>query len=124
MHSSNFILFILSYPYTPIEKLLHLHKLYPQFKKQLCIKQIIYLEQLTLCDNSVLLDWQHISPRIQQILKGHKPLWFLTLENKLLVFQQKRKINLQLLQLSNINTLFFTTEHYKIKPKLWLIIYN
>ena len=72
----------------------------------------------------MLLDWQHISSRIQQIPKGRKPLWFLTLENNLLIFQQTREINSQYLQLSNINTLSFTTGHYKIKPKPWLITYN
>jgi len=60
--------------YTPIEKLLQIHKLYSQFKKQLHTKQIIYLEQLTSSDNTVLLDWQHISPCLQYISKGRKPL--------------------------------------------------
>ena len=84
-HSSYSKPFTLQHPYTSIEKLLHSHKLYPQFKKQLHTKQIIYLEQLTSSDNSVLLDWQHISSRIQQIPKGCKPQWFLTLENNLLI---------------------------------------
>jgi len=110
-------------PYTPIEKLLQTHKLYPQFKKQLRTKQIIYLEQLTSSDNTVLLDWQHISPRLQYIPKGRKPLWFTTIESKLVSDQETREINPQQIQLPSTNSLAFTTGHYK-KSKPWLITYD
>ena len=76
----------------------------------------MYLEQLTSYDNSVLLDWKHISPRLQHIPKGRKPLWFTTLENTIITNHQSRLVNSQL-QLPLANSISFTTGHYKQAPK-------
>src|SRR5438552_8142930 len=46
----------------PLEKLLNKHNSYNIFKKQLKIKNILYLDQLTIMDNSTLLKWEHLSP--------------------------------------------------------------
>ena len=115
---SNFLKpYTLNYPYTSIEKILHIHSSYPQYKKQLHHKQIIYLEQLTSYNNSILLEWQHISPRFQQIPTGRKPAWFKTIEEQLIDNQQNRYINATLAQLPQTNSLAFTTGHYNKKSK-------
>ena len=83
----------------------------------------MYLEQLISYDNSVLLNWKHISSRLQYLPKGHKPLWFTILENTIITNHQFRLVNSQL-QLPPTNSISFTTGHYKQTPKPWIIAYN
>jgi hypothetical protein len=64
-----------------LESILSSHSKYLTFKKQLHQHYILFLDQLTTYDNSCLLDWKHISPRIHKVPKGRKPLWFTTLED-------------------------------------------
>ena len=113
----------LQYPYTPLETILNTHTEYTNFKKQLRAKHILYLEQLTSYDNSTLLDWLHISPRINQIPTGRKPKWFSTLEKQIIIDFQTRTINPEI-NLSQTNSIAFTTGHYKSKSKPWLITFD
>ena len=101
----------LQYPYTPLEPLLSTHTGYANFKKQLRAKHILYLEQLTSYDNSALLDWEHISPRLNKISTSRKPKWFCVLESQIITNSQTRSIDSQL-NLSQTNSIVFTTEHY------------
>ena len=59
--------------YTPLEKILGSYPLYPTFKRQICSKHIIFLEQLMLFDNTTLLVWNYISPRIGFLIPGKTP---------------------------------------------------
>jgi hypothetical protein len=115
--------YTLTYPYTPIETLLHTHPDYNNFKKQLRNKYILYLEQLTSFDNSTLLDWTHISPKLGQIPTGRKPKWFTILENKIITDNHTRQIDSSL-NLPSSNSLSFTTGHYNSKSKPWLITFD
>ena len=64
----------ISNAYQPIEPILIQHPQYIQFKKQLRHYKILYLEQLCTANNSTLLCWQDLSPRLHQIPKGRQPL--------------------------------------------------
>src|SRR5205085_8618839 len=112
----------ISDPYTPLEKILQHNNFYNSFKHQLRIKQILFLEQLTSADNYTLLDWTYISPRLNYLSKGRKPKWFTTLEIIILDYTSTRVISNQFWPLSN-NSLAYTTGHYSIRAKPWLITY-
>jgi len=83
----------ISDPYTPLEKIFQHNNLYNSFKHQLRTKQILFLEQLTSSDNHTLLDWTHISPRLNYLPKGCKPKWFTTLETIILDHTSTRAIS-------------------------------
>ena len=57
-----------------LEPILSQHSKYLTFKKQLRQANIMYLEQLYTTDNSTLLDWKHLLPRLLYLLKDRKPL--------------------------------------------------
>ena len=107
----------------PLEKLLNKHNSYNIFKKQLKIKNILYLDQLTTMDNSTLLKWEHLSPRIGYLPKGKIPTWFKYLENTLIENSVTRKLTQQPVLTSN-NYFSYTTGHFSKKHKLWLITNN
>ncbi|KAF0526188.1 RNA-directed DNA polymerase from mobile element jockey-like [Gigaspora margarita] len=65
--------YTINLPYTSLEKILNSYPLYPTFKHQLHSKHIIFLEQLTSFDNTTLLAWNHISPRIGSLIPGKTP---------------------------------------------------
>ncbi|RIB08210.1 hypothetical protein C2G38_2212231 [Gigaspora rosea] len=65
-----------------LESILSSHSKYPTFKKQIRHHHLLFLDQLTSFDNSCLLDWKHISPRLNKITKGKIPLWFTFLEDQ------------------------------------------
>ena len=69
-HSDILQPYTINLPYTPLEKILGSHPLYPTFKCQIRSKHIIFLEQLTSFDNTTLLAWNHISPRIGSLIPG------------------------------------------------------
>src|SRR5205823_11859507 len=62
----------ISDPYIPLEKIFQYNNLYNSFKHQLQTKQILFLEQLTSTNNYTLLDWTHISSRLNYLPKGCK----------------------------------------------------
>ena len=107
----------------PLEKLLNKHNSYNIFKKQLKIKNILYLDQLTTMDNSTLLKWEHLSPRIGYLPKGKIPTWFKYLENTLIENSVTRKLTQQPVLTSN-NYFSYTTRHFSKKHKPWLITNN
>ena len=80
----------------------------------------MYLDQLTTFDNSCLLDWTHISPRIYKLPKGKQPLWFTYLEDKVTSHSHNRTLY-QHLHLSNTNYYSYTTGHFSLGKKPWLI---
>ena len=53
----------------PLEKLLNQHNSYNTFKKQLKVKNILYLNQLITMNNTILLKWEHLFPRIEYLPK-------------------------------------------------------
>jgi hypothetical protein len=59
---------------TTLESLLSVHPKYITFKKQLRNHKILFLDQLTSFDNLCLLHWKHISPKLNKLPKGRKPL--------------------------------------------------
>ena len=75
-NSLNRYLYTLSESLVSIESILKSHPKYSTFKTQLRHHKLLFLEQLTSFDNLYLLDWKHISPRINKIPKGKKPSWF------------------------------------------------
>ena len=83
----------------------------------------MFLEQLTLSDNTTLLDWTHISTRIKYLPTSRKPKQFSTLENTILIDSSTCAISNQII-LSNINSLSLSTGHFKNKPSPWLLTYN
>ena len=107
----------------PLEKLLNKHNSYNIIKKQLKIKNILYLDQLTTMDNSTLLKWEHLSPRIGYLPKGKIPTWFKYLENTLIENSVTRKLIQQPVLTSN-NYFSYTTGHFSKKHKPWLITNN
>jgi ribonuclease HI len=109
-------------PYTPLENILNKHINYLTFKKQLRTKKIIFLEQLTSSSNDILLDWKHISTRLNYIPTGCKPLWFTILEKLITSDQVHRQIADQYKPHSN-NSLSYSTGHYYTKLKPWLLTY-
>src|SRR6185437_7393071 len=122
-HSEILHPFTINLPYTPLESLLNNQPQYLTFKRQLRSKHIMFLEQLTSYDNTTLLAWPHISPRIHNLIRGKKPTWFHILENKILDNTSTRQINTTSLHLSNNNSLSFQTGHFNSKSKPWLISY-
>jgi hypothetical protein len=105
---------------TSLESLLGSHPKYPTFKKQLRYHQILFLDQLTTFDNSCLLDWTHISPRIHKIPKGKQPLWFTYLADKTTSHSYNRTLY-QHLHLPDNNYYSYTTGHFSPHSKPWLI---
>ena len=103
-----------------LESLLSSHPKYLTFKKQLKHHGILYLDQLTTFDNSCLLDWKHISPRIHKIPKGNQPLWFTYLEDQVTSHSYNRTIY-QHLHLRDTNYYSYTTGHFSSCKKPWLI---
>jgi len=103
-----------------LESLLSSHSKYTTFKKQLRHHGILYLDQLTTFDNSCLLDWKHISPRINKIPKGKQPLWFTYLEDQVTSHSYNRTLY-QNLHLPNTNYYSYTTGHFSSRKKPWLI---
>ena len=104
----------------PLELLLNQHNAYNTFKKQLKTKNILYLDQLTTMDNSSLLEWEHLSPRIGYLPRGKKPTWFKYLENTLIENPLSRKLTQQPTLTSN-NYFSYTTGHFGKQHKPWLI---
>jgi ribonuclease HI len=109
--------------HTPLELLINNHKQFLYFNSQLRNKQILYLEQLSTADNSTLLTWQHISPRINQLPKGKKPSWFKYLESKILVDTNSRLIQHNFRSTYN-NNFSSTTGDYSKTCKPWLLTIN
>jgi hypothetical protein len=103
-----------------LESILSSHSKYPSFKKQLRQHHILFLDQLTTYDNSCLLDWKHISPRIHKVPKGRKPLWFTTLEDITTNHSYYRTLYNHY-QLPKINHFSYTTGHFSKSSKPWLI---
>ena len=103
-----------------LESILSSHSKYLSFKKQLRQHHILFLDQLTTYDNSCLLDWKHISPRIHKVPKGRKPLWFTTLEDITTNHSYYRTLYNHY-QLPKINHFSYTTEHFLKSSKPWLI---
>src|SRR6185295_6753077 len=68
----------------PLEPILNQHPKYNTFRKQLRKNNILFLEQLCTADNSTLLKWHHLSPRLHHLTKGKQPLWFTFLEDNIL----------------------------------------
>ena len=101
----------------PLEKLLNKHNSYNIFKKQLKIKNILYLDQLTTMDNSTLLKWEHLSQQIGYLPKGKTPTWFKYLENILIKNSVIRKLTQQPVFVSN-NYFSYTTKYFSKKHKL------
>src|SRR6185437_9807514 len=122
-HSDIMQPYTIDLPYTPLENILQTHTNYPIFKRQLRSKHIIFLEQLTSFDNSVLLTWEHISPRINSLIPGKIPKWFTILENKITTNSITRQL-ISTLQLPSVNSLSYTTGHFNTKNKPWLITYK
>ena len=100
-----------------LELLLNQYNSYNIFKKQLKTKNILYLDQLTTMDNSTLLKWEHLSPRIGYLPKGKIPTWFKYLENTLIKNFSSRKLTQQLTLTPN-NYFSYTTGHFNKKYKL------
>src|SRR5690242_10878072 len=103
-----------------LESILSSHSKYLSFKKQLRQHHILFLDQLTIYDNSCLLDWKHISPRIHKIPKGRKPLWFITLEDITTNHSYYRTLH-NYYQLPKINHFSYTTGYFSKHSKPWLI---
>src|SRR5260363_176110 len=74
--------FIIKEGSVSLESILSSHPKYSTFKKQIRHHHLLYLDQLTTFDNLHLLNWKHISPRLNKIPKGRIPLWFTLLEDK------------------------------------------
>ena len=53
-----------------LESILASHPKYTIFKKQIRHHHLLFFDQLTTYDNSCLLDWKHISPRLHKFLKA------------------------------------------------------
>jgi hypothetical protein len=79
-HQDNLRPYTIQLPYTTLESLLQNHPSYHTFKKQLRSKYIMFLEQLTSADNTILLTWPHLSPRLNFIPTGKIPKWFLIIK--------------------------------------------
>jgi ribonuclease HI len=115
-----------SYPHTlhegsiSIESILSSHPKYPTFKKQLRHHQILFFDQLTSFNNQCLLDWKHISPRINKIPKGKKPLWFIVLEELTTSHSYQRTLY-DHFNLPDTNYFSYTTGHFSTSRKPWLI---
>jgi ribonuclease HI len=115
-----------SYPHTlsegsiSLESILNSHPKYSMFKTQLRHHQILFLDQLTSFNNQYLLDWKHISPRINKIPKGKKPSWFSILEDLVTSHSHQRTLYEHFI-LPDTNYFSFTTGHFSTKPKPWLI---
>ena len=104
-----------------LESLLSTYPNYATFKKQIRHHHLLFLDQLLTFDNSCLLDWKHISPRLNKIPKGKIPSWFALLENKILNHSYERTLYPNL-QLSQSNYYSYTTGHPLSKnAKPWLI---
>jgi hypothetical protein len=85
----------------------------------------MYLEQLCTADNSTLLDWKHLSPRLLYLPKGRKPLWFSYLEDTILAHSYYRNI-LPHYQSPGHNPYAYhtiNTSKKLTKSKLWLLSY-
>jgi len=115
-----------SIPYTikegniSLESLLSSHPKYSTFKKQIRHHHLLFLDQLTSFDNSCLLDWKHISPRLNKIPKGRIPLWFTYLEDQTTSHLYERTLH-QHFQLPQSNYYSYTTGHFSRHTKPWLI---
>jgi ribonuclease HI len=120
----------MSWPHTisynsvqPLEKILSHHSQYITFKKQLKRLNLLFLEQLCSMDNTTLLDWKHISPRVLQLSRGRKPLWFTTLEDKVLAHRNYRFL-LPHYQQPGPNIFAYSTYYIPKRLKPWLITFN
>jgi hypothetical protein len=113
----------ISNAHQPIEPILIQHPQYIQFKKQLRHHKILYLEQLCTADNSTLLCWQDLSPRLHQIPKGRQPLWFSYLEDKVTSHGLYRTL-LPHYQSPGINPFAYNIDYFPKKLKPWLLTYQ
>jgi len=109
--------------YQPLEPILNQHPKYHTFRKQLRKHNILYLEQLCTADNSTLLKWHHLSPRLHNLTKGRQPLWFTYLEDTILSDRLHRLI-LPHFQPPGVNAFAYNTSPIKKKLKPWLLTYN
>jgi len=103
-----------------LESILSSHSKYPTFKKQIRHHHLLFLDQLTSFDNSCLLDWKHISPRLNKIPKGKIPLWFTFLEDQTTSHAYERTIYPHF-NLPQTNYYSYTTGHFSKYTKPWLI---
>ena len=113
----------IQYNLQPLETILNNHPKYNTFKQQLRKHKILYLEQLCSADNTNLLEWTHLSPRLRHIPKGKLPLWFSTLEDIVLADKYNR---LLLDQYQPTGTNIFAISSYSIpkRSKPWIITIN
>ena len=95
--------------YQPLEQILNQHPKYYIFRKQLRKNKILYLEQLCTADNSTLLKWQHLSPRLHLLIRGKQPSWFTYLEDTILSDRLHRSI-LPYFQPPGTNNFAFNTQ--------------
>ena len=114
---------IIHHQLQPLEPILKQHSKYITFKKQLRRLNLLYLEQLCTSDNTTLLEWYHLSPRISHLPKGRKPIWFTELENITLENQYYRSLKPQY-QHQGTNPFAYNTYNIPKKHKPWLITFN
>jgi ribonuclease HI len=103
-----------------LESILSSHPKYSIFKKQIRHCQLLFLDQLTTYDNICLLDWKHISPRLNKLPKGRIPTWFSVLEETTISHSYHRKLY-DKFNFPETNYFSYTTGHFSHKPKPWLI---
>ena len=103
-----------------LESILSSHPNYSTFKKQLRHHHILFLDQLTTSNNIHLLNWKHISPRLNKIPKGKIPQWFKILENLVTDSSDSRTISSQL-NMPPTNYYSYSTGYFYKHSKPWLI---
>ena len=103
-----------------LESILSSHPKYSTFKKQIRHHHLLFLDQLISFDNSCLLNWKHISPRLNKIPKGKIPLWFTFLEDQTTSHTYECTIYSHL-NLPQTNYYSYTTGHFSKHMKPWLI---
>ena len=103
-----------------LESILSIYPNYTTFKKQLRHHHILFLDQITTSNNACLLDWKHISPRINKIPKGKIPQWFKLIEDSTINSVDNRLISPSL-NMSPTNYYSYNTGHFQKHAKPWLI---
>src|SRR5690242_9109901 len=106
-----------------LEKILITNPKYKTFKYQLRKLKLLYLEQLCTADNTTLLIWKHLSPRLLHLPKGKEPLWFQTLESIVLENTNQRSLYTQFQQ-QGINIFAYNTCNMPKRSKPWLLSFN
>jgi hypothetical protein len=83
----------------------------------------MFLEQLCSVDNTTMLEWQHLSPRLQHLPKGKKPEWFSWLERKIITDFAERTIAPHI-QPQGFNPFAYITNNIPKNQKPWLLTYR